>query len=119
MTITFTWEQAIISLLVFVAIIALFVLMSVLIKLKKTLEKVDLILDDSKKISGFAADQTGKAEIIINGISDSVGAVVSNLSASKGVIKNATAFINAATSLVGIIKSKNAEAADEKNIKSK
>lgn len=95
-----------ITLLILVAVIALCVLISVLLKLKKTLEKVDGILDDTKVVSGFAAEQTGKAEHIINGVSDTVGAVVSNLSASKGAIKNATSFMNAATSLIGIIRGK-------------
>ncbi len=106
MTITFTWEQALITLLILVAVIALCALIAVLLKLKKTLEKVDAILDDTKAVSGFAAEQTGKAENIINGLSESVGVVVSNLSASKGAIKNATSFMNAATSLIGIIRGK-------------
>lgn len=104
MTLTLTWQTILLPILVLAAIVAVIYLCLVLAKLLDTLKKLDPVLTDVKGITAVANDLTQKADRTVNGMSDSVSAVVSNLKANKSLIKNASAVVGAATSIVGVAK---------------
>ncbi len=104
MTLTLTWQTILLPILVLAAIVAVIYLCLVLAKLLDTLKKLDPVITDVKGITEAANDLTQKADRTVNGMSDSVSAVVSNLKANKSLIKNASAVVGAATSIVGVAK---------------
>ena len=112
MTVTLTWQTILLPILVIAAIVAVIYLCMVLAKLLGTLKKLDPVLDDVKNITAVASEQTDKAGNILNGMEDSMSAVVSNLKANKGMIKNVSSVVGATTSIIGVAKSagKNREA---------
>ena len=122
MTVTLSWQTILLPILVLAAIVAVIYLCMVLAKLLDTLKKLDPVITDVKGITAAANDLTQKADRTVNGMSDSVSAVVSNLKANKNVIKNASAVVGAATSIIGVAKASGkkreakvaAEAAPEK-----
>lgn len=104
MTVTLNWQTILLPILVLAAIAALVYLCLVLAKLLDTLKKLDPVLTDVKEITGAASDLTTKADKTVNGVSDSVSAVVSNLKANKGLIKNVSSVVGATTSIIGVAK---------------
>ena len=104
MTLTLTWQTILLPILVLAAIVAVIYLCLVLAKLLDTLKKLDPVLTDVKGITAAANDLTQKADKTVNGMSDSVSAGVINLKANKSLIKNASAVVGAATSIVGVAK---------------
>ena len=122
MTVTLSWQTILLPILVLAAIVAVIYLCMVLAKLLDTLKKLDPVITDVKGITAAANDLTQKADRTVNGMCDSVSAVVSNLKANKNVIKNASAVVGAATSIIGVAKASGkkreakvaAEAAPEK-----
>ena len=104
MTLTLTWQTILLPILVLAAIVAVIYLCLVLAKLLDTLKRLDPVLTDVKGITAAANDLTQKADKTVNGMSDSVSAVVSNLKANKSLIKNASAVVGAATSRGGVAK---------------
>ena len=105
MTFTLTWQSILLPILVIAAIVAVIYLCMVLAKVLDTLKRLDPVLADVKDITEAASDLTQKADRTVNGMSDSVSAVVTNLKANKSMNKNASAVVGAATSIVGVAKS--------------
>ena len=104
MTVTLTWQTILLPILVLAAIAALVYLCLVLAKVLDTLKKLDPVLTDVKSITGTASELTAKADKTVNGMSDSVSAVVSGLKANKGVIRNVSSVVGATTSIIGVAK---------------
>ena len=119
MTFTLTWQTVLLPLLVIAAIVAVIYLCLVLAKLLGTLKKLDPILDDVKGVTAVASDLTEKADKTVNGMSDSVNAVVSNLKANKNLIKNTSAVIGAATSIIGVAKASGKKKEEKVEVKAK
>ncbi len=104
MTVTLTWQTILLPILVLAAIAALVYLCLVLAKLLDTLKQLDPVLADVKNITGTASELTAKADKTVNGMTDSVSAVVSGLKANKGVIRNVSSVVGATTSIIGVAK---------------
>lgn len=110
-------NELLIGELILIASIAIIVLICVLVKANKTLKKVDKILDDASVVSGFAAKQTEKIDGIVTGVEDTVTTCVENIKNSNGIVKAAAGVVNAATSLVGLIKNSDEASKDSKDDK--
>ena len=82
MTFTLTWQSILLPILVIAAIVAVIYLCMVLAKVLDTLKRLDPVLADVKDITEAASDLTQKADRTVNGMSDSVSAVVTNLPSS-------------------------------------
>ena len=104
MTFTLTWQTILLPLLVIAGIAALVYLCLVLAKLLDTLKKLDPVLADVKQITEAASDITTKADKTVNGMSDSVSAVVTGLKSNKGLIRNVSSVVGATTSRIGVAK---------------
>ena len=104
MTFTLTWQTILLPLLVIAGIAALVYLCLVLTKVLDTLKKLDPVLADVKQITEAASDITTKADKTVNGMSDSVSAVVTGLKSNKGLIRNVSSVVGATTSIIGVAK---------------
>lgn len=104
MTITITWQGALLTALAIAGVVLLIYLIVVMSKLLETLKKTNQILEDAKVISAIAADKAQKLDKVIDGMGESVGTVVDTLKGNKSVISAATNVVNAASNLAGVVK---------------
>ncbi|MBQ4649448.1 MAG: hypothetical protein IJB73_01970 [Firmicutes bacterium] len=103
-TLTITWKGVLLSVLGIAGIILLVYLILLIRKLIETLRQVDEIMADAKVVSGVAADKAQKVDGIIEGAADTVGTVVNAIKGNQNMVNAATNFVNATSSLAGMMK---------------
>ncbi len=114
-TLTITWEGLLLTVLAVAGIILLVYLILLIRKLLDTLKQVDKILLDAKVVSGIAADKANKVDGIIDGVGDTVGNVVNAIKGNQNVVKAATNFVNATSSLAGMFRKSEQKKKNEKS----
>lgn len=101
---TITLEGVLLSVLAVVGVVLMIYFIILLRKLLETLKQVDEILADAKVVSAIAADKAQKVDGIIDEAADTVGTVVNAIKGNQSMVSAATNFVNATTSLAGIMK---------------
>lgn len=104
MTVTITLEGVLLTAIAVLAIVLLIYLIALIRKAVVTLTKVNLVLDDTKVVSGVAADKAQKVDEIVDGIGDSVGTVVNSIKGNQSIVAAITSIVNAVSSFAGIVK---------------
>lgn len=103
MTITITWQGALLTAIAVLGIILLIYLIVLISNLIKTVKNANKVLEDAQVISAIAADKAKKIDGIVDGISDTVSTVVDTVNGNKNIISAATNVVNAAAGLAGMV----------------
>ena len=103
MTITITWQGALLTAIAVLGIILLIYLIVLISNLIKTEKNANKVLEDAQVISAIAADKAKKIDGIVDGISDTVSTVVDTVNGNKNIISAATNVVNAAAGLAGMV----------------
>ena len=104
MTVTITWEGALLTVIAVLAAVLLIYLIALVRKVLKTLDKTCAVLDDAKTVSGVAASQDQKVDKLVDGAYESVGTVVDAIKGNQSVVAAATHIVNAVTSFAGLVR---------------
>ena len=86
MTITITWQGALLTAIAVLGIILLIYLIVLISNLIKTVKNANKVLEDAQVISAIAADKAKKIDGIVDGISDTVSTVVDTVNGNKNII---------------------------------
>lgn len=119
MTVTITLKGVLLTLLALAGVVLLVYLTLLVKKLIDTLKEVDVILKDAQVVTSIAADKTAKVEGIIDGMGESVGVVVDAIKGNQNVVKAVTNFVNATSSLAGILKKTGSKEKEKKSDRDK
>ena len=109
MTFTLTLTDLLLAVLIVAGILVLFRLAQVLKELIPTLKSVATITADAEKLTEKAKEKAEGMDEIIDNAKSGLASMARALKGEQSFIKGAGNFMNAATSLIGMLKEKDKE----------
>ncbi len=112
MTVTLTLKGVLLTSIALLVIVLLIYIIVLIRKLIETLKQVDGILSDTKEVTAVASERVQQVDGMMDELGGTVGVVIDAMKGNQNIVAALTHIVDAASSLIGMIRRKKTECDD-------